>query len=79
MRLGHDGPPIKAAGRRYERDHRRKSGGKSRSATVIKPPAAFVTIRASLMRQARTKSAPKPRREVSVDMVTPRFSGARPR
>jgi len=72
MRLSHDGPAIKAAGGRYKRGHRRrKSGGRSRSATVIRPPAAFATIRASLMRQARTMSAPKPRREMSVAMVTP--------
>ena len=74
MRLGHDGLAIKAAGRRYERDHRRKSGGRSRSATVISPPAIFMTIRASLMRQARTMSAPKPRREISVAIVTPSLS-----
>jgi len=71
MRLGHDGPPIKAAGGRYERGHRRKSGGNRRSATVINPPAIFMTMRASLMRQVRTMSAPKPRREISVAMVIP--------
>ena len=49
--------------------HRRKSAGASCSATVIKPAAAFMTMRASLMRQARTMSALKPRREVSVVMA----------
>jgi hypothetical protein len=38
-RLGHDGPPIKASGRRQERGHRRKSGGARFAATVIR--AAF--------------------------------------
>jgi hypothetical protein len=34
--------------------HRRKSAGNRRSATVIKPPAIFMTMRASRMREART-------------------------
>jgi hypothetical protein len=54
MRLGHDGPAIKAGGGRYERGHRRKSSGRRRSATVINPPASFMTIRASRMRQVLT-------------------------
>jgi hypothetical protein len=79
MRLDHDGPAIKAAAGRYERGQGRKSGGNSRSATVITPPAAFVTKRARRMRQARTMSAPKPRREISVAMVTRRLPGVRRR
>jgi hypothetical protein len=45
MRLDHDGAAIEAPGGRYERGHRRKSSGRGRAATVISPPAAFVTIR----------------------------------
>jgi hypothetical protein len=49
--------------------HLRKFSGRRRSATVINPLAAFVTMRASQMRLAQTMSAPAPRRAISVALV----------
>ena len=58
------------------RNHQpRKSGGARCSATVINPPASFVTMRARRMRNVRTNRYGTLGREVAVVMVSPLPSG----